>query len=44
METTRLCSEFDPEHRVTCDLPEKHGGAHKATVLFGDEETPADDA
>lgn len=34
----RLCSEFDPVHLVTCDLPEKHKGPHSARVLWGDEE------
>ena len=33
---TILCSTFDDEHKVTCDLPLRHKGPHKAMILFGD--------
>lgn len=40
---TEICSAFSEEHKVVCDLPRKHRGPHKATVLFGDEEGLRDD-
>lgn len=42
--TTILCSAYDEVHKVVCDLPLKHQGPHKATVIFGDEETGDDDS
>lgn len=34
--TTILCSEYDEDHKVVCDLPLNHKGPHQATVIFGD--------
>ncbi len=39
----RLCSTFDEEHKVVCDLPLGHLGPHTATVVWGDDDDEEDD-
>lgn len=33
----KLCSEFEPQTKLVCDLPKGHRGPHRATMLWGDE-------
>lgn len=40
---TILCSNWDEDHNVVCDLPLGHKGAHQGTVVWGDESKGASD-
>lgn len=33
----QLCSAWNPDNKVTCDLTAEHKGEHKATVYWSDD-------